>query len=325
MRHFDELRQRLDGDGLAGHDRRGVGARVLDVLDRSPLPVTRVLPGTALVARRRNVVVQQVPGAAVVAKRGKAVVEPLGEAGAFILSAAGPGLRDRPTERRVFEILLVEHLRQVFDLFGVNCVIDVGANKGQYATALRKAGYKGRIVSFEPVPAVAQQLHKAAKKDRRWHVHEVALAREDGTTKINVVPGTMSSVLPATDFGNERFRQLREPVVQEVAMRRLDGMMDQILDGIQSPRPFLKLDTQGFDLEVFAGLGARSIDLMGLQSEVSLVPIYEGMPRLPESLRVFEGAGFEVTGFYPVTREGRTARVLEFDCVMVRPGAQLGA
>jgi hypothetical protein len=50
--------------------------------------------------------------------------------------------------------------------------------------------------------------------------------------------------------------------------------------------------------------------------------IYEGMPRLPEALGVYEHAGFEVSGFYPVSREAATARVLEFDCVLVRPGAR---
>ena len=49
--------------------------------------------------------------------------------------------------------------------------------------------------------------------------------------------------------------------------------------------------------------------------------IYEGMPRLPEALAVYEKAGLEVSAFYPVTRHARTGRVLEFDCVMVRADA----
>jgi hypothetical protein len=153
-------------------------------------------------------------------------------------------------------------------------------------------------------------------------VHEVALGREDGSTQLNVVPGTMSSPLPATDFGARRYAQLREPVVHEVAVRRLDGMMDTVLAGLDDPRPFLKLDTQGYDLEVFAGLGTRTADIVAMQSEVALVKIYEGMPRLPEALVAYEQAGFEVSGFFPVSRESKTGRVLEFDCVMVRSDAR---
>ena len=54
---------------------------------------------------------------------------------------------------------------------------------------------------------------------------------------------------------------------------------------------------------------------------MALLTIYAHMPRLPEALQVYEEAGFEVAGMYPVTREGRTGRVLEFDCLMVRVDA----
>jgi hypothetical protein len=59
-----------------------------------------------------------------------------------------------------------------------------------------------------------------------------------------------------------------------------------------------------------------------MQSEVALLQIYEGMPRMPEALATYEEAGFEVTALHPVSRDMRTGRVLEFDCVMVRAGAR---
>jgi hypothetical protein len=95
-------------------------------------------------------------------------------------------------------------------------------------------------------------------------------------------------------------------------------MLDGLLEGLDSPRPYLKLDTQGFDLDVFAGAGERIGEFAGMQSELALMQVYEGMPRLPEALPVYEAAGFDVAAMYPVSRQGKTARVLEFDCVMVR-------
>jgi hypothetical protein len=41
-------------------------------------------------------------------------------------------------------------LKQVLDKGEVNCVLDVGANRGQFASILRKIGYGGQIISFEP-------------------------------------------------------------------------------------------------------------------------------------------------------------------------------
>ena len=221
-------------------------------------------------------------------------------------------------ERAVFDELQRVQLPALFEMYGVNCVLDVGAHEGEYAGRLRTGGYDGRIVSFEPVPRAFAELERAAADDPDWQVHELALGREDGVTTINAVPGTLSSLRPPTEFGARRYRRLRDPEPVEVKVRRLDGMLDELLDGIERPRPYLKIDTQGFDLDVFAGAGERIGEFAGMQSELALMQIYEGMPRLPEALAVYEQAGFDVAAMYPVSRQGKTARVLEFDCVMVR-------
>ena len=49
-----------------------------------------------------------------------------------------------------------QHLKRFFAHFDIDCVFDVGANVGQYATALRdRVGFRGQIISFEPNPATA--------------------------------------------------------------------------------------------------------------------------------------------------------------------------
>ena len=85
----------------------------------------------------------------------------------------------------------------------VNVVLDVGANLGQYAQSLRANGYTGRIVSFEPVPHIAEELEKSAAEDPDWQVLRYALGERDETAEIHVAvgQGRLSSLLPATDFG----------------------------------------------------------------------------------------------------------------------------
>jgi FkbM family methyltransferase len=222
--------------------------------------------------------------------------------------------------------LLAAHIAGVLDLYGVTCVLDVGANRGQYGLMLRRAGYEGHIVSFEPVRDTFEELRRTAAPDPRWSVHRCALGREDGAISMRVVEGTMSSVLPATRFGAGRYAQLREAVAEEVPLRRLDGMLDAVLAHVPVPRPYLKLDTQGYDLEAFAGLGARASEVVALQSELSLLAVYRGMPTIHEALGTYTAAGFEVSGLFPVSRQRRTARAVEVDCVMVRADAvQAGA
>ena len=74
----------------------------------------------------------------------------------------------------------------------------------------------------------------------------------------------------------------------EVEVRRLDGLFDEAVAGVANPRVYLKLDTQGFDLKAFAGAGHRTADLVGMQSEVSQVPLYDGMPHLTDQLAIYE-------------------------------------
>jgi FkbM family methyltransferase len=219
--------------------------------------------------------------------------------------------------------LVREQLAWIFRELEIDCVLDVGANKGQYARALRRAGYRGRIVSFEPVPRLVSRLRAASRDDPDWVVMAYGAGDEDTETEINVVRGTMSSVLTPSSFGEEwsatlRHRKQRTTTIQ---IRRLESLFDEATEGLTSPRVFLKLDTQGFDLRAFAGMGKRIEDVVGLQSEVACVPIYEGMPRMPEQLRTYEEAGFEVAGLFPVSRDAPTMRVIEFDVLMVRAEA----
>jgi FkbM family methyltransferase len=217
-----------------------------------------------------------------------------------------------------------EHIPWILRELQINCVLDVGANVGQYGQRLRSAGYEGRIVSFEPLPHIAERLRSAAEDDPDWHVIECALGDTEGKAEMTVVEGrgTTSSLLRASDFGKSWSPRLPGIRRQQVEIRRLDGVFDEAVDGLESARVFLKLDTQGYDLQAFAGGGERLTAILGLQSEVSCVPIYEGMARWPEQISAYEAAGFEATGMFPVTRDRKTLRVIEFDMVMIRPDAR---
>lgn len=222
-------------------------------------------------------------------------------------------------QRRVGEYLAQEQIAWALRKLKINCVLDVGANVGQYGSRLRKHGYRGRIVSFEPLPSLAEQLRTRAGDDPDWLVYECGLGEKDETAEINAVPGTMSSMLPTSEFGRSWSPKLNDVHTETISISRLDSVYDEATAGIPSLRTYLKLDTQGYDLQAFRGAGDRVSDILALQSEVACVPIYEGMSRLPDMLSAYEGAGFEIAGMYPVTFHKRTLRVIEFDMLMVRP------
>jgi FkbM family methyltransferase len=293
---------------------RALTSRVIPALRRRALnrlgyDVTRVATGAVLVARRSK------------AGKGQPRVLEVSPGAALVHIPALSRRHWIDQEKVLGKHLVALHIAGILRRYQVNCVLDVGANRGQYARSLRKFGYRGYIVSFEPVPEDFAALSSAAAADPKWTVHQMALGSADGVLPMNVTPGTMSSLLPPSEFGSERYERFHNITMMDVQVRRLDELLASITSHVPDPRLYLKLDTQGYDLEVFAGLSDRVHELVGMQSEVAFMKIYEGMPRMPEALAVYEAAGFEVTALYPVSRERRTARVLEFDCVMVRADA----
>ncbi|MFF0140716.1 FkbM family methyltransferase [Streptomyces sp. NPDC005227] len=302
--------------------------KLLGLLPRIGVQVLDLGSGTALVYRRgvrRRVALGR--GADLVLSGRTAAYRhvPLGDSGArLLLDERRTAADERRFQLAAASYLCGQHVTALLDRYAVNCVFDVGANSGQYARQLRRLGYTGRIVSFEPTTETFGRLRKAAEGDPDWLVFQMGLGREDTSLSIHVDWKSMNSLLPPSDYGKGRYKRFATSRTEEIEVRRLDGMMDKALDGITEPRPYLKMDTQGYDLEVFAGAGDRVGQFVGMQSEVAALRLYEGSPRMDEAIALYEENGFEITGMYPVTREEATGRVVEFDCVMVRAAAAPG-
>jgi len=98
----------------------------------------------------------------------------------------------------------------------------------------------------------------------------------------------------------------------------VDGGQQKVVTrpGIGFARPYLKIDTQGFDIEVLRGAGASLPAVKALQTEASIIGLYKGMPPYMDTLRYLDERGFDITGLYPVSRDS-TLRLVEFDCVMI--------
>jgi FkbM family methyltransferase len=218
---------------------------------------------------------------------------------------------------------LAYHLKTVFRELEIDCVLDVGAHEGEFAASLRDLDYTGQILSFEPVRASFEALTKARGWDRGWRGHNVALGAEEGELEMNISRGSVfnSFLKPAVD-GTTRFRADTEVVrVEKVPVRRLESVIDEVLAERPEARLFLKVDTQGYDLQVVRGAGRRLDAIRALQTELAARSTYAGMPSLPEALRELNGLGFELTGMFPVARELDHLRVIELDCVMCRKPA----
>lgn len=210
---------------------------------------------------------------------------------------------------------LPTHLMAVFERLGVNCVLDIGGHFGEYGRTLRHYGYAGRIVSFEPVAESFARLGEARRGDPEWLAYNVALGSESGRAEINVAHDTgLSSFLEPS--GEPLTAALAVEARETVEVRTLDALLEECVAGLDEPGVFLKMDTQGWDREVLRGAEESLPRILGLQSEVSVLPLYEGMTSYLEAIRDLQKLGFDLTGVYPVAYEG--IRVVELDVVLAR-------
>ncbi len=226
------------------------------------------------------------------------------------------GLIIVPTWRLDY-FLLSRRIKKIIEEYKIDCFIDVGANVGQYGDFLRKqVGYSGLIISFEPDPDSYESLVKASQTDDQWHIRNYALGKENTKQNLNVMRNSVFNSFLEPDktetdlFSDENI--LKRKV--EVTVKRLDDVMQELEEKYNFNYVFLKIDTQGNDLDVFHGsLGCIS-QILGIQTEVSVLPIYKNLPKFDDSLVLFRSMGFEVSGLYAIN-ESRFPYAIEFDCV----------
>ena len=135
----------------------------------------------------------------------------------------------------------------------IDCILDVGVNVGQYHDFLRdKVLYGAPIVSFEPVGRNIDRLHERARFDSAWHIEGYALGATEGTLPLNVMVSDQFSSFLEPDHGRvQDLGELNVPShVETVAVRTLETVLPALRERLGIERPYLKLDTQGFDMEV---------------------------------------------------------------------------
>src|SRR5512139_1869940 len=180
------------------------------------------------------------------------------------------------------------HLRELLARLDIDCVLDVGANAGQYRDFLRdNVQYDGPIVSFEPVSRHIDALRERSRADRDWHIEGYALGSADGSMPINVMVSDQFSSFLEPDHGRVKdYDGLNVPCHTEtVTVRTLDVLLPVVPERIGFDRPYLKIDTQGFDIEVLRGAGDSLPAIKALQTEASVIGIYKGMPQYMDTIR----------------------------------------
>jgi FkbM family methyltransferase len=226
-----------------------------------------------------------------------------------VLAGRGYELRRHPAARR--QQLLVAH--------NVDLVLDVGAATGAYGTELRAFGYRGLIVSFEPLNGAYAALRDAQRGDNRWRAVQTALGNEEGEIEINIAGNSdSSSMLPMLEATRKAAPHASYVGVQKVRVCRLDDVSAEYIGA--ATHPFLKMDTQGYEKQVLEGATMTIPKLVGIQIELSFIPLYEGSMLADEAIGHLYAQGFAIEGIEPGFRNPWTGQLLQADGLFVRQG-----
>jgi FkbM family methyltransferase len=201
---------------------------------------------------------------------------------------------------------------------GVNLVLDVGANAGQFGRLIRAAGYRGRIVSFEPLSTARKLLEAEVRGDPLWQMApQMAIGDKDGEIEVHIAGNSYSSsVLPMLNAHSSTAPESAYIGTEKAPLRRLDA----VASGYLSPDAvlFLKIDTQGYEDRVLEGAPDLLRRAVGLQVEMSMVPLYEGQRLYVEMDARLRALGFELWGLAPAFVDARNGRTLQMDATYFR-------
>jgi FkbM family methyltransferase len=211
----------------------------------------------------------------------------------------------------------IQNRMKLLNTYNIDLVFDVGANIGQYAEVLRKYGYQGKIVSFEPLNSAYEQLSAKCKKDRLWKAEKTALGDFTGKSQINIAGNSFSSSMldmlpdhlkaaPASGYIG----------TQEIAVEKLDNLYNKYYTGHE--QIFLKIDTQGFEMQVLKGAEEALQYIKGIQVEMSLVPLYKDDVLFKDMVKYLNSKGFELMSLEPGFNDSKSGRMLQMDGIFYK-------
>ena len=199
----------------------------------------------------------------------------------------------------------------------IDCLFDVGANTGQYATLVRSLGYQGQIFSFEPLSSAHKILKEKSIHDNFWTVYDrCGIGNQNKVETINISGNSYSSSFLDMLEKHKKAAPDSEYLGQEeVNIYTLDNIFSNLKNGYK--RIFLKIDTQGYEMNVLKGVEKNIHKIYAVQLELSMSPLYNNSHLYQDFFDYFIKRDFECWNLQSGFRDPETGRLLQFDGLFV--------
>jgi len=199
----------------------------------------------------------------------------------------------------------------------IDVVLDVGANQGQYGKSLRRGGYRGNIISFEPLNSAFNQLKLCSNSDSLWQVNNYALGNENTNSVINISANSYSSsILGMTNAHTNLSKESAFVGEQNIVVKTLDSVFKNIVESDNNI--FLKIDTQGYEKKVLLGALNCLENIVGIQLEVSLIELYKEEDLFLDMINFLDSKGFKTISIESGFFDQKTGFLLQSDLIFVR-------
>ncbi len=206
---------------------------------------------------------------------------------------------------------------ELLNLHNINLILDVGASDGSFAQQIRSIGFKGNIISFEPISYTFLKLKKKSRFDENWTALNMALGDTDSEKVINISENyDSSSFLALKDSHLIANPTSKFKAIEKVSVKKLDSIYNEYV----SPRNnvLLKLDVQGFELEVLQGSNQSLKQIKGIQIEMSFEQLYKGSLMFEEMKKWLENKGYTLCLLESGNRNFTTGKLLQADGTFYR-------
>jgi len=210
----------------------------------------------------------------------------------------------------------VEHETVLDALVGTKTLIDIGANKGQFALVTRERLSTARIVSFEPLSRPAATYRAVFSSDPAVQLHQIAVGPRSQEVDINVSQrDDASSLLPITQTQESLFPGTGFASLERIRMAPLTDFASSI----EEPA-VLKLDVQGYELQTLIGCEKVLNSFRHIYAECSFVELYAGQAVAFQVIDWLRARGFTLSGLHNAVSDSAGRGVIQGDFLFVRNG-----
>ncbi len=199
----------------------------------------------------------------------------------------------------------------------ISKVLDVGANSGQYANELFVLGYNRKIISFEPVKSVFDELNAKANNNKNWTAFNFGLGNKEEEVMINISKNTYSSSL--LEMMPNHIKSAPESKYthkETVRIKTIDSIYDEIIN--DNEVVFLKLDVQGFERNVLEGAKNSLKNIKGVQIEMSLEELYKGEMLFVETIKLLKTFGYNLHSLENGFCDSKSGKLLQVDGIFFK-------